>query len=786
MARLRMIAFRVWFALFATSGVSAAEPTAPELEGPELIVNGSFEAPGEGTACPFAGWAGRSGQGGQYTFELAPGRTGKCAKIDGAKAGRGDIHTAKGFAVKAGETIRVRFWARTENFKGGAFAQLEGEPNDDGWHKINIDSAKEWKLYESRVTVPKGAKGQSEPSILIWFYHFGTGALFLDDISVRVVKPDPAGLARLELQRVRTWAEQAQKLAANDKSREAVKNLLDTIDTALKNPAPDAVAALRVNALARLSEVRGSDGNFALGVASSLEKVFLDEPFTGEFPAALNISLARNESEGSQAVILPAGKDLSGVTVELEQPPEPSVILTVSRVGYIDTSNGQRPYQSTKLGWWPDPLLPLTPQSAFDVRGNEAQPLLITASAGVKSKPGVYPGKLLVKVGGQLKGALPIEVEVYSFALPEHGHLATMALGSGPEAIEKFYGGDPDQKIAERFVVEACKHRLPPIGFLNGWSWKTPKAPKLGDGKYDFSKLDRWLDIFGANGVTRFPLAIAPRFRKFGGGDYTDEFRKDFGAFVGAYYEHLKSRNMAQYAVVYNIDEASDDPKLREWDECKAIYKVVKQAAPVLPVVQCLNEFKGVQALTGHADIWDLYFGQFEQAGGPERLKAGDQAMLAVCIWPHEHPNLFTEYPLLDARIMPWIAYRAGAKGFEYWDLFQTWDFNGSNKDWWQTGNARTTWKLNDKPHGDGLLMYPGPGGQPLSSLRLEALRDGIEDYEYLVLLSERAKSDPAAAALLKEALEREVSGVTSFEPDPRKLLDLRSRIGKLLSKAGP
>jgi hypothetical protein len=79
--------------------------------------------------------------------------------------------------------------------------------------------------------------------------------------------------------------------------------------------------------------------------------------------------------------------------------------------------------------------------------------------------------------------------------------------------------------------------------------------------------------------------------------------------------------------------------------------------------------------------------------------------------------------------------------------------------------------------------MYPGPGGTPLSSLRLEALRDGIEDYEYLVLLSERAKNNTEAAAQLKEASESLVTGATSYNRDPLKLLDLRRRIALLLEK---
>ena len=64
-----------------------------------------------------------------------------------------------------------------------------------------------------------------------------------------------------------------------------------------------------------------------------------------------------------------------------------------------------------------------------------------------------------------------------------------------------------------------------------------------------------------------------------------------------------------------------------------------------------------------------------------------------------------------------------------------------------------TKWKQN----GNGLLVYPGEEG-PVPSIRLELLRDGMEDYEYLALLARavdqhRASADPALIAEAKRLL---------------------------------
>ena len=588
-----------------------------------------------------------------------------------------------------------------------------------------------------------------------------------------------------ELKRMRAWLGNQHVSAVSVTTLHHIRDLDRRLEIALNDSQRLSMVSLRREVLETVSNLQGGDGTFALGTTHVLAKVFIDEPFLGQFGGTLDVSLARNESEGVQLVALSAGKELRNMSVRLEgrlssisgsKEYIPESDVRINLVGYVDTSKGPRPYQSPKLGWWPDPLLP---NEAFVLKADEVQPLLLTVTTSKKTAPGRYAGKVIVSVDGVDKVSMPLTVTVFGFTLPVKGHYAAFALGCSPEVVAGYYGSDPDGKIIEHFVKEALRHRMPPVGMLNGWGWRTPKVALKPDGSYDFSSLDRWLEIFKTGGVTRFPMVVVPRFRKFGGGDYTDEFKRDFKNFITAYAAHLKKKGLFEAAVMYNIDEASNDPKMREWEVCKELYSISKQAAPSLPVVQCLNEWKGVRALIGYADIWNLYFGQYERAGGGDRLKAGDQIMLSVCVWPSEPPNLFIEYPLLDARVMPWIAFRIGANGLEYWDMFATWEQNKGNTLWCKN-NTRTTWNLS-KNHGDGLLMYPGPDGRPLASLRLEALRDGIEDYEYLILLSERATSDSRAYKLLQEAKENIVTGITSYNRDPNKLLDLRRRIALYL-----
>jgi hypothetical protein len=63
-------------------------------------------------------------------------------------------------------------------------------------------------------------------------------------------------------------------------------------------------------------------------------------------------------------------------------------------------------------------------------------------------------------------------------------------------------------------------------------------------------------------------------------------------------------------------------------------------------------------------------------------------------------------------------------------------------------------------PPGDDHLVYPGPMG-PLSSIRWEAMRDGIEDYEMLKLLQKR---NPKLAS---EICNSVVQSFTVYTLDP-------------------
>jgi hypothetical protein len=93
-----------------------------------------------------------------------------------------------------------------------------------------------------------------------------------------------------------------------------------------------------------------------------------------------------------------------------------------------------------------------------------------------------------------------------------------------------------------------------------------------------------------------------------------------------------------------------------------------------------------------------------------------------------------------------------------------------------------------------GNVVYPGKDAKLLSSLRLENLRDGLEDYEYWHALAEAVRDmeegkGPTDPALLQEAKdllkppETAVADITHWSSDPTHLAEYRNRVGALLGR---
>jgi hypothetical protein len=173
----------------------------------------------------------------------------------------------------------------------------------------------------------------------------------------------------------------------------------------------------------------------------------------------------------------------------------------------------------------------------------------------------------------------------------------------------------------------------------------------------------------------------------------------------------------------------------------KELFAMAKAANPEVKVFSCLNMIGSLNELQDHIDVADVYIQQSDQQQASAWQAKRKELWWALCMWPSERPNMFLDYPLIDARIAGWLCHRYKIDGFEYWNLTVWPKDTINNGDWARCadGVLTTDWTFHrPQSPGDGCLLYPGENGQPINSLRLEALRDGLEDHEILFQLERR------------------------------------------------
>ncbi len=118
---------------FAITLASLLFVSAAFALGPELLTNGSFDQPGEGTGkSPFPGWTAGEWDGGTYRFSADAGREGgSCIVISCLKQGRGGIGQVKGVALDPTKRYFFSLWAKEDNANGGAAFVNFYSPRDE-------------------------------------------------------------------------------------------------------------------------------------------------------------------------------------------------------------------------------------------------------------------------------------------------------------------------------------------------------------------------------------------------------------------------------------------------------------------------------------------------------------------------------------------------------------------------------------------------------------------------------------------------------------------------------
>ena len=140
------------------------------------------------------------------------------------------------------------------------------------------------------------------------------------------------------------------------------------------------------------------------------------------------------------------------------------------------------------------------------------------------------------------------------------------------------------------------------------------------------------------------------------------------------------------------------------------------------------------------------------------------------------------DYPLLNYRVPAWISWRYLIRGLLYWGGMSFWR---QVEDPWtdpKTLDRRDESGKGQLYNGEGTIVYPSravgyDGIAP--SLRLKALRDSIEDYEYLAILEQMG-----LAAEAQEMIMSVAGSWFHWEKDPAVYEKIRAKLAEMIVSA--
>jgi hypothetical protein len=246
----------------------------------------------------------------------------------------------------------------------------------------------------------------------------------------------------------------------------------------------------------------------------------------------------------------------------------------------------------------------------------------------------------------------------------------------------------------------------------------------------------------------------------------------------------LEKHNWGSKAVFYGFDEPAACGA--GTTQINTLYKMVNEAAPKLRIIftganrylpdpKLFKEIKNI--------IWcpQLHWIVLKEV---ESAKArGEEVWWYVCSGPATpYPNLYIDQLAIENRILFPLSFKFGIEGFLYWSV-TLWNDNIYEQNGvWTYAN------------GDGFLYYPPDiNKKPVGSIRVEQVRDGLEDYDYLTLLKGKISQAKQKKTVSPDVISKAeqilviptsiVKSRTEFTRNPNQYTEYRNQIGEMIEK---
>ena len=482
------------------------------------------------------------------------------------------------------------------------------------------------------------------------------------------------------------------------------------------------------------------------------EKVYKDISYDSDYyksyktDAKIELVMAKGEYEGGQ-IIISANSDVtfdaSGSALTSGENTIAADDVEIFAQKYINVSENYDSKSKLPVAKYPDALVPMANLKAVGenvVKKGENQGLYVRVKTTTDQVPGEYTGNIALSIGEEIT-QIPVRVQVADVTVSQEVHNKNVFANAW-----YFYEGELDstQEMLDKYNEALLDYRIGMGTML-----------MYGSGHYeDLStpeQREAWVEK--AYGYMQNPACSTIRMPYDANIEKMTEIMQSI-----ANYSIANNYDMFAKLVVYPggvIDEPSGNGTMEEAKRICSSFESLKNtfadtlsgggiqakmAESVRKLPMIVTEHYNQELDNAGATFCPGF--QYYNTADLRTQYEGQERWWYGCISPHApYPTYHTDDTWLSARLIGWMQAQYNVVGNLYWatDVYAkvTDDRVYHSIEEYYEGDASRFPEVN----GDGYLFYPGKKYDidgPIGSMRLEAIRDGYEEYEILYEIKQR------------------------------------------------
>jgi hypothetical protein len=500
----------------------------------------------------------------------------------------------------------------------------------------------------------------------------------------------------------------------------------------------------------------GNDGkeNVTFWLATSLKRIF---PQTPPGAAGLELLAARNSRIAFQIAYRNNQTRMIHVTCDVKQAED--LKPQVRFVGLTPVHHVTLNTPLAELDGAPAHLPGLVPDSLWPLKTAEVCPYESRSSwVTLTIPPDAKPGKRTLEVrvsfdGGKQQATLPVQLTISSLVVRPRRDFPVIHWWR-PEANWDQYKTEMfDEKWwsitraqMENMLAHGSDVAYVPVLFNLGETFKRPgqmlivRQPKSGVYEFDWSRVKRFTDLCKEVGFRQFEwshlwscftVAHPTRVYELKDGQYLSIWPREepalsprFQEFMKQYLPALREFLAKEGLLEHSYFHLADEPLSEHIENYRKARKFLHDHAPWMKVMDALSDVR-----YGKEKLTDMPIPLIDSAQA--YIDAGIPHWVYYCCVPQgAYLNRFMDTPLPKIRMAGWTFYRLGAKGFLHWG-FNYWN-KIDREEPMNPFHEAASGCAPMIPYGDGFVIYPGPDGKPLDSIRWEVFAESLQDYAIL------------------------------------------------------